>query len=116
MLLLSNPIIGGDALYVAINKTKGVVGTFRHDADLCRYEVPQTTGLLGYFVCTDMLRLKAVAYEKAAKRPPQLYDLTDDILVRYRAHVPMQTIEVDAVVEFGTETDLKKARELWEAL
>ena len=125
LLLLSNPLISGNALYLATHDTKGVVGTFRHSVsvrhDMARkvivLEKPKhvasiKNGVVGFFVFKNTVLLKEIAYSLARKR--QLRDLTTDIVSRYIALEETKAIPVDALLEFGTEDDLQKARKVWE--
>ena len=48
-------------------------------------------------------------------RAGTLSDITTDIVARYVAEEPTRVCEVSALLEFGTEADLQKAREFWES-
>lgn len=125
LLLLSNPLIDGNALYLATRDTKGIVGSFRHSvsvrADIARKvivlekptHVPAIkNGVIGFFVFKNTVLLKEIAYSLARK--DRLRDLTTDIVSKYIALEKTRAIPVDALLEFGTETDLQKARKVWE--
>lgn len=125
LLLLSNPLITGSALYLATRDTKGVVGTFRHSIAVHRdvakkvialdkpSHVPAIkNGVIGFFVFKNTVLLKEIAYFLARKGC--LNDLTTDIVSRYIAIEETRAIPVDALLEFGTEADLQKARKVWE--
>ncbi len=126
LLLLSNPIISGSSLYVATRATKGVVGTFRHSVVAKDGMVEQVSvldgpgnvehidnGIIGLFVFSNTLLLKEIAYSLA--RAGELGDITTDIVTRYVKDDPTRVCEVSALLEFGTEADLYKAREFWES-
>lgn len=125
LLLLSNPAIGGNALYVATPQTQGVVGTFRHTAEIRNGEVvgivaneePQPisaieNGVVGFFVFENTVLLKSITYSVA--REGRLGDLTTDIVSRYISEEQTKVVPVDALLEFGTEADLVQARRAWE--
>ena len=126
LLLLSNPVISGNSLYVATRATKGVVGTFRHSVlaedgmarRVLALDEPQhvediDNGVVGFFVFSDTLLLKEIAYSLA--RTDDLGEITTDIVARYVQREPTNVREVKALLEFGTEDDLKRAREFWES-
>jgi len=125
LLLLSNPLISGSALYLATPETKGVLGTFRHSVSVRRgiaqkvvvlqkpMHVPSTkNGVIGFFVFGNTVLLKEIAYSLARKGAAS--DLTTDIVSRYIEVEKTRAIPVDALLEFGTEDDLQKARKAWE--
>ncbi len=125
LILLSNPTITGDSLYVATRETKGVVGSFRHSIDakdgivkqINVLDEPQTVdridnGVIGFFVFSNTLLLKEITYSLA--RAGTLSDITTDVVSRYIVEEPTSVSEVSALLEFGTEADLIKAREFWE--
>jgi NDP-sugar pyrophosphorylase family protein len=125
LLVVSNPRITGNTLYLATESTKGVVGTFRHSVTLRNGEVrkvvalpsPQRVGeiqngVIGFFVFRNTLLLKEITYSLARKG--KLGDITTDVITRYIAEEKTQGIEVDALLEFGNETDLQKVRKVWE--
>lgn len=125
LLILSNPLISGSALYLAHGGTKGVVGSFRHSVDIRDdtvhrvnvlekpLHVPETpNGVIGFFVFHNTILLKEIAYSLA--RQGKLSDITTDVVSRYIEIEKTQAIPVDALLEFGTETDLQKARNAWE--
>jgi len=125
LLLLSNPAIGGSALYLATRETKGVVGTFRHSAKvdngkavgIIAHEGSQPisaieNGVVGFFVFENTVLLKEIVYSCA--RTGKLGDMTADIVSRYIAVESTKAVPVDALLEFGTETDLTQARKAWE--
>jgi NDP-sugar pyrophosphorylase family protein len=126
LLLLSNPMISSSALYLAHEDTKGVVGTFRHSASLkgdvvrkiIAHEAPKfvseiKNGVVGFFVFRNTLLLKEITYSLA--RSGKLNDITSDIVPRYLAEDEMKGVMVDALMEFGDESDLEKARQIWES-
>lgn len=125
LLILSNPKIDGSALYVAHPATKGVVGTFRHSVErsganvgrvICNEkpsrvgEVPN--GVIGFFVFDNTILLKEIVYHLA--RLGELGDITSDVVTRYLGIEKMRAHDVDALIEFGNETDLETARRVWE--
>ena len=126
LILLSNPNIQGSAVYLATDKTKGVLGTFRHAAAARRGMLDKVialprparvsatrSGVIGFFVFQDTVLLKSIVYSLA--RSKRLRDITTDVVSRYvAAPEPMKAIAVDALLEFGTDADLQKAREVWE--
>lgn len=125
LLLLSNPQIDGSALYLATDSTQGMVGTFRHSVvsrdgkveEVVALETPQKVsdidnGVIGFFVFHNTILLKELAYSLA--RQQQLTDITTDIVSRYVALEDTKAVEVDALLEFGNEADLQKARKVWE--
>jgi choline kinase len=125
LLLLSNPLISGSALYLATPETKGVLGTFRHSVSVRNgiaqkvvalkkpTHVPSTkNGVIGFFVFGNTVLLKEIAYSLARKRSAN--DLTTDIVSKYIEIEETRAIPVDALLEFGTEDDLQKARKAWE--
>jgi hypothetical protein len=69
-------------------------------------------GVIGFFVFNNTLLLKEIVYSLARKR--SLNDITTDIVSRYVAVERTKAIVVDALLEFGTETDLQKVRKVWE--
>lgn len=126
LLLVSNPKITGNALYVAQAETKGVVGTFRHsiepDGDhvgrIVCHAAPQkigdvANGVIGFFVFENTILLKEIVYGLA--RRGELKDITTDIVTRYLALERMRAHAVDALIEFGNEQDLETARRVWES-
>lgn len=126
LILLSNPQIIGNALYLATEDTKGVVGTFRHSVSIKGGVVrkvhefdkpscvpPARNGVVGFFVLENTLLLKEIAYGLARKGA--LTDFTNDIVKRYVALEETRAISVEALMEFGAEADLQKARKLWES-
>ena len=127
LLMLSNPMIGGSAIYLAVPETKGVIGTFRHsvtvrDKTVERIEpldspkrVPDEidNGVIGFFVFHNTILLKEIAYSMA--RLHKLTDITTDIVSRYVEIEKTGAVPVDALLEFGDETDLMKARAAWES-
>lgn len=125
LLLVSNPLIAGNSLYLATSETKGVVGTFRHSValrgDTARKIVvlpkPQPVdaiknGLIGFFVFRNTLLLKELAYSLA--RIDKLRDISTDIVSRYVTIEKTRAVVADALLEFGNEADLQKARKVWE--
>ena len=125
LLLISNPLISGNAVYLATSATSGVVGTFRHSFSVCRDSVGEVivldkpkrissieNGLVGFFVFKNTLLLKEIAYSLA--REGRLNDLTTDIVSRYVKIEKTKAVMVDALLEFGTESDLQKVRKVWE--
>lgn len=126
LLVLSNPVLSGSSLYTATRDTKGVVGTFRHSVDSANgfttavraLGEPQPidkieNGVIGFFVFSDTLLLKEIAYSLARKG--ELSDITSDIVSRYIASHPTKMQEVSALLEFGNEEDIIKARTFWES-
>jgi NDP-sugar pyrophosphorylase family protein len=126
LLMLSNPLISTSALYFAHRDTKGVVGNFRHSAQIkgdivkkiVALESPMDVadiknGVIGFFVFRNTLLLKEITYSLA--RVGKLNDITSDIITRYLAVEEMKGIMVDALLEFGNEDDLEKARRAWES-
>lgn len=126
LILLSNPAIGGSALYLATPQTKGVVGTFRHSAKVADGQVvgivghdsPQPisaidNGVVGFFVFENTVLLKEITYSCA--RAGTLGDITTDIVARYIEAEKTKAVAVDALLEFGTEADLTQARKAWES-
>jgi NDP-sugar pyrophosphorylase family protein len=125
LLILSNPMLTGNSLYLATKDTTGVVGTFRHSLAL-RGSVARKVighdkpihiasggnGVIGFFVFKNTLLLKEIAYGLARKG--RLGDITSDIVSRYIAIEPTRAVTVDALLEFGTENDLQKVRKVWE--
>lgn len=125
LVLLSNPEVVGNALYLATPETEGVVGTFRHSVGLqgdvvrkiIAHRKPQPitdlkNGVVGFFVFSNTLLLKEVVYSLA--RADKLKDITTDVVSRYVAAEETKGVVVDALLEFGTEDDLKHVRKLWE--
>lgn len=125
LLILSNPRIIGNSIYLANENTKGVVGTFRHSALMRRDIVQKVTplkkpqhvsalknGVIGFFVFNNTILLKEIVYSLARRR--SLNDITTDIVSRYVAAEETKGVVVDALLEFGTEADLQKARKVWE--
>lgn len=125
LVLLSNPALVGSSLYLATPETNGVVGTFRHSvrvekgfaAEVVAHESPQAiskleNGVVGFFVFENTVLLKEITYSLA--RTGNLTDITTDIVSRYIALEKMRANPVAAILEFGTETDLKMARKVWE--
>jgi NDP-sugar pyrophosphorylase family protein len=126
LLILSNPQISGNSMYLAHKETQGIVGTFRHSVstrgDTVRKVVvldePQRVhaiknGVIGFFVFGNTLLLKEIVYSLARKG--SLNDITTDVVSRYIAAEETRAVPVDALLEFGNETDLHKARKAWEA-
>jgi NDP-sugar pyrophosphorylase family protein len=125
LLILSNPRIVGNSIYLANENTKGVVGTFRHSAIMRRDIVQKVTplkkplhvsslknGVIGFFVFNNTILLKEIVYSLARKQ--SLKDITTDVVSRYVAIEETKAVFVEALLEFGTETDLQKARKVWE--
>jgi len=125
LLVLSNPVISGSAMYAATPDTEGVVGTFRHsvvsaDGLACEveaFEQPKAidgiaNGVIGLFVFSDTILLKELVYSLA--RSNGLSDITTDVVSRYISLDPTKVHEVKALIEFGNEDDLEKARLFWE--
>ena len=122
---MSNPVISGSALYIANAETKGVVGTFRHSvnitnalaSDVLAFDRPMSidtisNGVIGLFVFSNTILLKELAYSLA--RTNCLEDITTDLVSKYIKHQPTKVHEVNALIEFGNEADLDKARLFWE--
>lgn len=126
LLLLSNPAIPAEsAIYLANTRTTGVVGTFRHSAVAHGGTVrkvipskrplplsPKRNGLIGFFVLQNTVLLKEITYSLARKGA--LTDISTDIVARYVAEEETKAIAVEALLEFGTDVDLQKARKAWE--
>jgi choline kinase len=125
LIMLSNPLISTSSMFVANKATKGVLGTYRHSVDtkdglVTKVNVldkPQNVadidnGVVGFFVFSNTLLLKELAYSLA--RQGNLTDITTDIVSRYVADEPTVVKEVSALLEFGTEADLARARDYWE--
>lgn len=126
LLLLSNPAIPTEsAVYLATAATTGVIGTFRHSATVTAGRVsrvipaprplplsPKRNGLVGFFVFQNTLLLKEITY--ALARKGCLHDISTDIVARYVAEEVTRAIPVEALLEFGTDVDLEKARKAWE--
>jgi len=126
LIMLSNPTISDSSMFVATHSTKGVLGTYRHSVEtkngvarkISVLDAPQTisqidNGVVGFFVFSNTLLLKELAYSLARKEA--LNDITTDIVARYITEEPTSVSEVSALLEFGTEGDLLKARSFWEA-
>lgn len=126
LLILSNPHILGNSVYLAHKDTKGVVGTFRHSISVNEGRVAKVSileqpkrvreienGVVGFFVFDNTVLLKEIVYSLA--RRGQLRDITSDVLSRYVEVEETRSILVDALLEFGDETDLHKARKVWES-
>lgn len=126
LLLLSTPILSGSSLYLATPETRGIVGSFRHSVEahagkverIIAHEAPKSVteagnGILGFFCLSNTILLKKIVYELAYAGT--LGDITSDILTRYHAQEPLRCEEAGAVLEFGTESDLVRAREYWES-
>ena len=125
LLILSNPQISGNSIYLAHKDTQGIVGTFRHSVSTLGDAVdkvlvldePQPilelkNGVIGFFVFRNTLLLKEIVYSLA--RQGALNDITTDVVSRYSATEKMRAVSVDAMLEFGTEADLHKVRNIWE--
>ena len=125
LLLLSNPQIDGSTLYLAVPDTGGVVGSFRHTVAVRDGMVESVSaldqpmhvpdienGVTGFFVFQNTILLKELAY--SAARQHQLSDITTDIVSRYVEIEETRATPVDALLEFGNDVDLAKAREAWE--
>jgi choline kinase len=125
LIMLSNPMISDSSLFVATKATKGVLGTYRHSVEIedgavrnvVALEAPKhvtdiENGVVGFFVFSNTMLLKELAYSLA--RAGDLNDITTDIVSRYVQEEPTNVREVSALLEFGTEDDLVKAREFWE--
>jgi choline kinase len=125
LLLLSNPLISGNSMYLAHKGTQGVVGTFRHSVTVNGENVRKIVtldepkrvdtlknGVVGFFVFENTLLLKEIVYSLARKG--MLNDITTDVLSRYIAIEQTRGIPVDALLEFGNEADLHNARKVWE--
>lgn len=125
LLMISNPLISGNAVYLATKDTSGVVGTFRHSFSVRRDSVGEvivldkperissiTNGVIGFFVFKNTILLKEIVYTLA--RDGRLNDLTTDIVSRYVKLEETKAFMVDALLEFGTEADLQKVRKVWE--
>jgi choline kinase len=126
LIMLSNPVISDSSMFVATQATKGVLGTYRHTVEtkngvaqrITALETPQPiaridNGVVGFFVFSNTLLLKELAYSLARKNT--LGDITTDIVARYVQEEPTSVHEVSALLEFGTEDDLHKARAFWES-
>ena len=125
LLILSNPHISGNSIYLANASTQGVIGTFRHSVSLRKniirkvislekpMHIPATkNGVVGFFVFKNTILLKEIVY--ALARKGELNDITADIVSKYIAFEEMRAVSVDALLEFGTEADLNRARKIWE--
>ena len=125
LLVLSNPSIVGDTIYLANAKTQGVVGSFRHTVSLKGgivqkvitlenpMHVPATkNGVVGFFVFKNTVLLKEIVYSLARKSC--LNDITTDIVSKYIEIEDTEYVLVDALLEFGTEADLREVRKTWE--
>jgi ADP-glucose pyrophosphorylase len=113
-------------MFIATRATKGVLGTYRHSVEtkngvaqkIAALETPQLiaqieNGVVGFFVFSNTLLLKELVYSLARKNA--LGDITTDIVARYVEEEPTSVHEVSALLEFGTEDDLRKARAFWES-
>lgn len=125
LLIVSNPALAGNGMYLAKPSTEGVVGTFRHSVkvddgkvvEIVAHESPRMiadieNGVIGFFVFENTLLLKEIVYSLA--RQGQLSDITSDVVSRYIAAEPTRVVLVDALLEFGNEDDLVHVRKVWE--
>lgn len=125
LIMLSNPLISTSSMFIANQATKGVLGTYRlsvnaEDGVVTKVNVldkPQSVagidnGVVGFFVFSNTLLLKELAYSLARKG--NLTDITTDIVSRYVTEEPTVVKDVSALLEFGTEADLARARDYWE--
>jgi NDP-sugar pyrophosphorylase family protein len=125
LLPLGNFELKLDSILVATKETRGIVGTFRNEplvkdgiiTDIFPKSEPVSiddtllgNGVLGTFVFNDTPLLKGLAYSKFAR----VIDLTRDIVLPYLRSKKVFAEYCDSVLEFGTETDLRRAREYWE--
>lgn len=118
LLMLDNPHVQGNMLYLATKNTVGVIGTFRHSwEDQIVVNTPAKpiteiqNGIIGVFTFANTPLLKVHAYEGIDYQQ----DLTTDIILMYNGTSPrsMSVIECGKLYEFGTQADLEKVRELW---
>jgi hypothetical protein len=113
-------------MFAVTRTTKGVLGAYRHSVEtkngvaqrIAVLEAPQPiaqidNGVVGFFVFSNTLLLKELAYSLACKGA--LGDITTDIVARHVKEEPTSVHEVTALLEFGTEDDLLKARAFWES-
>jgi hypothetical protein len=123
LIMLGNYEVKGDMIYVATKDTKGSVGTFRHIVthfgmfEQQRIPVPvvdtDIQGVVGTFVFNNTAKLKTCIYEGWEEN----LDITWNICTYYY-DLPDSAIihKVEGLVEFGTQDELIKAREIWEKI
>lgn len=118
LIMLDNFELAPDRLFIATKDTLGNTGTFRHHVNkngfIEKFSEPkdasQCEGVLGVFSFGNTPLLKAIAYSSWEEHT----DFTDDVVIPYREQEGLLAEECKKVVEFGNQTDLIKARELWE--
>jgi len=121
LLMLGNNSIEDDSIFLATDKTKGNIGTFRHYVCTKQGVVleavnpikPDSTmsGVLGTFIIGNTPLFKHIAYGVY----DSITDLTWDMVVPYISKIEKINFKLcDSVYEFGTEQDLMLVRKLWE--
>lgn len=134
-LFVGGMCVDDDMLFVADANTEGSVGSFRHFAvaanaantEWCgrilspplpqppSYQPEQYVqlagGIAGYFIFSSTVKLKECAYSQGFT----MRDVTENIACEYAKARPMAIHHLTTLMEFGTEPDLARLRELWEA-
>jgi len=120
LILLGNTIIKDDTILYTNSLTKGFPGTYRYNINICDGKVEEiilqkpakSAGVVPNFCFGNTVILKEVAYSNFSI----LKDFTGDIVTKYNEKIPMNAEQCEAVIEFGDQESLIKARQIWEEI